>query len=123
MEIDLSKTGLSAIFKDYEVALLELFWNADGEPRDVEINTAQAYATLRKQNFDISRSSVINALNRFVDQEILGFREETCKGGVRRVYRQFITREKLWRMIAESVMKIVNTSAGKFLLKTTLGMT
>ncbi len=84
--IDVNKNGLAMFFEPYEQILVEHAFN-----NRVEFNSREAYkianeALNARGLHDISRASVINFLNGMVDAGFLTYREETCKGGSRRIY-------------------------------------
>ena len=118
--MDLTQDGLAMIFRDYEVVMLRHLWRSTGDTIPVsmppEANSRElhtivlreltaAASNYRKGGKGRSRSAVINAANRFAEgYKLWGYREETCKGGYRRVYWAIVTEEDLWK----AVRKIVN---------------
>lgn len=101
LKLDTGKEGLSAIWKDYELASLrELI--AQGERTSGEV-----WKNIRSGGIDISRASVIFFLNRLVDEGLATFRLATGKGGVHRVYSLF----------AGSLAEFNNSLLDKFLYK------
>jgi len=95
MKLDTSKPGLTAIFKTWQVPLVEKL--LEGQP----MISLEAYKFLEEHDImadqkgrgTVSRASVINFLNSLVDQRLLDYDLETGKGGHRRVYRVILTRE------------------------------
>ena len=57
----------------------------------------------------ISRASIINSMNRLVDQGILGYRDATGKGGIHRIYYPLLDESGcatyLVKMMVESMMR------------------
>lgn len=81
LKIDFSKRGLSIFFKPYQVeALRFLLEETEGSSLDVYQHI------LLVADIMISRASVINTLNKWVEWDLLGYREDTGKGGIRRIY-------------------------------------
>jgi len=55
-------------------------------------------------NKKISRASIINFLNAMVDEAVLGYEEETGKGGYHRVYKPTLKEEEFKRYLAEMMI-------------------
>ena len=95
MKLDTQRSGMAAIFKDWQVPLvLELL---NGKPMISReawkfLENHDVRATQKKRG-TVSQASVINFLNSLVDQALLTFSLETGKGGHRRIYRMVLTRE------------------------------
>lgn len=95
MQLRTDKSGLMAVFKAWQVPLIEQL--LEGQP----MNSREAWQFLeendvktgKKEYGTVSRASVINFLNDLVDQALLTFSLETGKGGHRRIYRMVLTRE------------------------------
>jgi hypothetical protein len=100
MQLNTDKKGLAAVFSEWKLAVLDLL--STGE----EVCSREVYAWVNgqsnwgKQGNTISRASVINFLNLLSDKEhLIGFREETCKGGYRRVYNMIMSRRELVKAV------------------------
>lgn len=109
MQLDTSKDGLAAVFQEWKLAVLELL------SKGQEINSYKMWRHVndnsewgRQGGNTISRASVINFLNYLTDDEkLLAYREETCKGGRRRVYWMAMDRSKILKIIiGRFVMKL-----------------
>jgi len=76
------------IIKPWEFPLLrELVIN------NAVFTSAKATKFLNDQYIVISRASVIGTLNRWCDDGVLGYVEERCQGGRRKVYRRAVDGE------------------------------
>jgi predicted transcriptional regulator len=53
----------------------------------------------------ISRASIINAMNRLVDQGVLGFRESTGKGGYHRIYYPLMDEKRYEKYIIKTMVE------------------
>jgi len=112
MQIDLKKSGLALVFKDYQVIIMNNLWatGIDHSSRDVWIECNEE---LKKKGAreSISRASVINFLNSMVDEKILDYHEITGKGGHRRIYKVVKNEQEFWKYIARQVHdKIIEAS-------------
>ena len=103
--IDLTQDGLAMMFRDYQVLMLEHLWRT-GDLTPPEANSRELHEAVNKiltplgtARPAISRASVINAAKAFAESKIWGFREETCKGGYRRVYSAIMSEDDLWRTV------------------------
>ena len=108
MKIDLTKTGLEAIFKPYQATLVKLLFK-DRE----QVTSRLAHEYLDKPEYyreetgrPASRASVINFLNALVDQGYLAYREETGKGGIKRRYIAEMSLDDLWERIFDQARDI-----------------
>jgi hypothetical protein len=80
--MDLSKSGFDMFFKPYMKKGLEVLWE---HPEG--LNTRQVWMACNEEmERSISRASVINFLAWAAEEGILVYREETGKGGYRRIY-------------------------------------
>ena len=82
--IDTSRTGIKKTLKEHEEMALRFIWSI-GERG---ANSRRTWEAVNEQleGKTISRASIINFLNRMVDQNVLDFRDATGKGGHQRVY-------------------------------------
>ena len=72
---------MNAIWKDYQFSALGyLIENEEGTSAEILTHV------VKWGGLKISRASVIQFMNRLVDAGLATYREETCKGGSRRVY-------------------------------------
>jgi hypothetical protein len=85
--IDPTQEGLEKVLRDYQIEALKLVWNHTGDgltSREVHEATNDRLS----HGKSVSRASIINFLNAMVDENVLDFEEETCKGGMRRKYKK-----------------------------------
>jgi len=79
-----------------------------------------------KPSGSISRASIILALNRFVDQGVLGWRDATGKGGHHKVYYPLMDEEGykkyLVKTIVESLMRDFHDETREVISKSTKGV-
>ncbi len=80
---DLSKEGLLCVLRPYQIAVMHYLWDTK-TPRI----SSQVHIYLQDLGGEAakSRASVINFLNRMVDEGFLDYDEATGKGGYHRVY-------------------------------------
>ena len=80
LKLDTGGEGMNAIFRDWQLSALSYLINHE------EGTSAEVLAHIEWHTLRISRASVIQFLNKLVDEGLVTFREETAKGGYRRVY-------------------------------------
>ena len=99
MQYDTEGKGLEKVFKWYIVKLLKHLETTKGG-----LNSREAYEYLLKGDSSISRASVINGLNRLVDEGLLLYEEKTGKGGHHRVYFLEKNEQELKDWITEKII-------------------
>jgi len=104
IEVDPSKGGLEKVLRDYQILALRSIWENPGRglsSREVfdSVNRALAHAST------ISRASIINFLNDMVDDGVLNYEEETCKGGSRRRYSAGLDEDGFKKHVARTVFE------------------
>jgi len=108
MKLDLTKEGLNALFKPYQVELLEWLWR-------IEKSTTSGVAWKHlmghpDQSLHMSRASVIFVLNDLVDDGILSYTRRTGKGGYHRRYSPTMTKrefgEHIHRLVSEKCVEL-----------------
>jgi len=85
LKIDPSKVGLRKTLREYEELALRYVWEKEEEGA----TSAPTWRTVNErlgEGKTISRASIINFLNRMVDQNVLSWRDTTGKGGHHRIY-------------------------------------
>ena len=82
-QLDTGKKGLEMFFKKWQVESLRFLWNIYPEGANSRVVHENVNESLHGS---ISRASVINYLNRMVDEALLTYTETTGKGGHQRVY-------------------------------------
>jgi len=84
-KFDPAQSGLRKTLREYEEIALRYIWYMDDEGA----GSFKTWEHVKRELGDeksISRASIINFLNRMVDEGVLGFRDVTGKGGHRRIY-------------------------------------
>ncbi len=80
-----AETGLRKTLREYEEIALRYIWYMG----DKGAGSFKTWENVNRELGDdksISRASIINFLNRMVDEGVLGFRDATGKGGHHRIY-------------------------------------
>ena len=85
LSFDPSQLGLRKILREYEELALRYLWEV-GEDGAKSRYVWERVSEDLGEGKSISRASIINSLNRLVDQGILGYRDATGKGGYHRIY-------------------------------------
>jgi len=101
--IDSSKKGLSIVLRHYEELALRYVWSNPEKgvaSRETLIYVNQSLG----QTGSISRASIINFLNRMVDQNILSYKEKSTKGGMKRVYFPKLDEKGFKLLISKSII-------------------
>ena len=111
MQIDLRRSGLALVFKDYQEILMKTIWETGSEysSRDAWIAVNEE---LKEKGESISRASVINFLNSMVDEKVLDYREETGKGGHRRIYKAAKNEHDFWKHLSHQVREKIIEASG-----------
>jgi len=103
LTFDPAGKGLVKVLRDYQIEALKLVWKTEEEgvnSREVWQHTNEVLKGIRT----ISRASIINFLNAMVDEGVLNFKEETCKGGYRRIYSPKLDERRFKKYIAKMVI-------------------
>ena len=105
IRMDLSKQGFDMFFKPYMKKGLEVLWE---HPEG--LNTRQVWMACNENaERSISRASVINFLAWAADEGILVYREETGKGGYRRIYTHKYDKNELSQYLVTQVKQALQT--------------
>lgn len=96
--------GLGKVLKDYQEESLRYLWDLDEGEGGVSRDVWKYVNGTLPDGKTISRASVINFLDYMVDEGVLGFTEETCKGGHRRRYRPNMDESEYKMHIAKTVI-------------------
>jgi hypothetical protein len=101
--IDPSKKGLEKVLRDYQIEALNIIWKSDNNG----MTSREVYQAVNRSlgSKTISRASIINFLNDMVDENVLKYEEETCKGGTRRKYFTGLDETGFKKHIATVVFK------------------
>jgi len=107
-KFDPSKPGLRKTLREYEELILRHIWSV-GEEGAASGSTWKTVNIQLGPGNSISRASVIFALNRFVDQGVLGWRDATGKGGHHKIYYPLMDEKGyvkyILRTMVESMMR------------------
>ncbi len=107
MKLDTTGKGLGAVFKEYQLSLIELL-----SQRDLTSGEGHAFIvehgirTTGKARGPVSRATVILFLNSLVDEGLVNYTEKTGKGGYARVYKKIDKQEFLERIMERFVSKL-----------------
>ena len=143
MELDLTKSGLALVFKDYQEEAMNLIWgdvkylgskkengNKEFSSREVWDHVNRTMTTIptctitdtpktgttfcNTTSWDrISRASVINFLNAMCDEGVLGCHEITGKGGYRRIYHAQLSKPQFWDKVIVLTSKKLAEASGR----------
>ena len=103
-KFDPSQPGLRKTLKEYEELALRYLWEIGEEGAGSGLIWRNVNEKL-KPGGSISRTSVIFAMNRFVDQGVLGFREATGKGGHHKIYYPLMDEKGYKKYVAKTIIK------------------
>ena len=103
-KFDPSQPGLRKTLREYEELTLRHIWSV-GEEGAASGSTWETVNIQLGPGNSISRASVIFAMNRFVDQEVLGYREATGKGGHHKIYYPLMDEKGFKVYVARTVIQ------------------
>jgi predicted transcriptional regulator len=101
--IDSSKKGLSMVLREYEELALKYVWMNP----EKGVSSRETHMHVNKnlgETQTISRASIINFLNRMVDENTLSYKERTTKGGMKRVYFPKLDEKGFKLLISKSII-------------------
>jgi predicted transcriptional regulator len=105
---DPTQPGLRKILREYEELALRYMWEVDEDGAKSRLLWERVNEELGEGK-SISRASIINSMNRLVDQGILGYRDATGKGGIHRIYYPLMDESGcatyLVKMMVESMIR------------------
>ena len=91
------------VLRDYEELALKYVWmnpEKGVSSRETFMHVNENLGETRT----ISRSSIINFLNRMVDQNVLSYKEKSTKGGMKRVYFPKLDEKGFKLLISKSII-------------------
>jgi len=100
---DPTQKGFQKVLRDYQIEALRIIWNHEGEgltSREVYEATNEVLGPRRR----VSRASIINFLNAMVDEGVLDYSEETCKGGMRRRYKKGLDEREFKKFLVQNMI-------------------
>ena len=98
-----AEEGLGKVLKDYQIEALKLVWTIG----EVGVNSREAWQRANKALKGIrtiSRASIINFLNAMVEEGVINYKVETCKGGTRRIYAPRLNEGGFKKYVAKMVI-------------------
>ena len=98
-----AEEGLGKVLKDYQIEALKLVWTIG----EVSVNSREAWQHANKALKGIrtiSRASIIKFLNAMVNEGVLNYKVETCKGGTRRIYAPRLNEGGFKKYVAKMVI-------------------
>ena len=98
-----AEEGLGKVLKDYQIEALKLVWTIG----EVGVNSREAWQRANKALKGIrtiSRASIINFLNAMVNEGVINYKVETCKGGTRRIYAPRLNEGGFKKYVAKMVI-------------------
>ena len=99
-----SQPGLRKTLREYEELALRYLWEI-GEEGAVSGLIWKVVNEKLKPSGSISRTSIIFAMNRFVDQGVLGWRDATGKGGHHKIYYPLMDEKGYKKYVAKTIIK------------------
>ena len=106
-KFDPAQSGLRKTLREYEEIALRYIWYMG----DKGAGSFKTWENVRRELGDdksISRASVINFLNRMVDEGVLGFRDATGKGGHRRIYSPILDESGYRKYVVRTLLDSVS---------------
>jgi len=103
-KFDPSQHGLRKTLREYEELALRYLWEI-GEEGAVSGLIWKVVNEKLKPGGSISRASIIFAMNRFVDQGALGFRDGTGKGGHHKIYYPLMDEKGYTKYVLKTIIE------------------
>jgi len=105
-KFDPAKSGLRKTLREYEEIALRYIWSL-GDEGAGSGKTCEHVNKELKDDKSISRASVIFFLNRMLDEGVLGFRDETGKGGHHKIFTTKLDESGYQRYIIRTLLESV----------------
>lgn len=106
MKLDTGKEGLTAVYREYQLAALEYLFSVDeGAGSGSVWKWVNEESDWGLAGNTISRASVIFFLNRLVDDGLLDWRDATGKGGHHRLYEMKMSRPEFAKAIIDKFLR------------------
>jgi len=103
LTFDPAGEGLAKVLRDYQIEALRIVWTK-GDDGAISKEVWQHTNKVLKGIRTISRASIINFLNAMVEEGVLNYENETCKGGTRRIYTPKLDERGFKKHIANTVL-------------------
>jgi len=111
MKLDTAKSGLEAVFREYEIQALNYLFSVKKPTGSGKvwtwINEGSKWG--QKPGNSISRASVILFLNRLVDEDLLAWKDATGKGGHHRLYVMELSRPEFAKKVIDKFLNTLKT--------------
>jgi len=98
MKINLDEKGLNAVFKPWQLAIIEYLSN-----NRIPLTSRQIHETIQPEH-PVSRASVINFLNYLRDEGLIQYEVDSGRGGMHGVYKGSTTVRGVWSEIKARVL-------------------
>jgi predicted transcriptional regulator len=108
---DPSQSGLRKTLREWEEIALRYVWTVGEEGAHSGPIWRHANAQLKPES--ISRASIIILMNRLVDQGVLGYREETGRGGHKKIYYPLMDEEGYVKHIIKTMVESMKKGSPK----------
>jgi len=101
--INISKSGLHKIFKEYELKALRYIWSSSQD--GAGSGDIHQYVNNNLDGKKISRASIIGFLNDMAEMNVLRFDLRSGKGGMRRIYFPVFNETELIMQIVRDTLE------------------
>lgn len=101
--IDLGEKGFRKILQPYQETVWHILWNSPQQ----SFSTKDMWARVNKElkEGSISRASIINFMQDMAKQGLLIQEMETCKGGMRGLYKPKLSESELKKHVVKTVLE------------------
>jgi hypothetical protein len=100
--IDLSEKGFKKIFQPYQEIVWRILWNSPQQSFSTKDMWVKVNGELNPSS--ISRASIINFMQDMAEQGLLIQEMETCKGGMRGLYKSKLSEAELKKHVVKTVL-------------------
>ena len=103
-KFDHTKPGLRKVFNEYQELALRYVWEVGEEG----VGSRKIWETVSERLIErkkVSRASIIMFLEKLRKQDILGNKEETGKGGYRRIYYPLMDEHDFLKHVVKTVVQ------------------
>ena len=116
MKLDTTKSGLEAVFREYEIQTLNYLFSVKKPTNSGKVWTWINEESEWGQNPEnsISRASIIFFLNRLVEEDLVAWRDATGKGGHHRIYVMEMSRPEFAKKVIDKIVEMGYVDSEKF---------
>ena len=113
LRFNLAKEGLETLFTPYQCRTLELLWSSSTRKRLSSLEIMK-FLHSAQINLPVSRSAIIQFLNKMTEESFIDFTVNTGKGGVHKLYKltgegtEKDFRKKLYARINQHALKHIS---------------